>query len=195
MTLDPAAVAAKMRGMDTPQEQVRVFFALWPTPQERAALAAWQAGLHRLCGGRVMQPDTLHTTLVFLGEVAENQMAALQCAAREVALEPFELCFDAARYWGHNHVVFAAPGVAPAPLHALVRSLEQLLAAHRFRFERRPYQPHVTLLRHAQWNDAPLPAMPAACWRINDFVLVQSLRDGHGACYRVLGRFGVSALE
>lgn len=116
MTLDPAAVAAKMRGMDTPQEKARVFFALWPKPQERTALAAWQAGLQRLCGGRVMQPDTLHTTLVFLGEVAANQMEALQCAAREVALEPFELRFDAARYWGHNHVVLAAPGVAPAPL-------------------------------------------------------------------------------
>lgn len=181
--------------MDSPKEHAHVFFALWPKPQERTALAAWQAGLHKLCGGRVMRPDTLHTTLVFLGEVAVARMEALQLAAQEVALEPFELCFDAAHYWGHNHIVFAAPGRVPAQLKQLVNTLQRHLINHCFHFEQRAYQPHVTLLRHAQWNDAGLPAMTAVCWRINDFVMVQSLRDGQGARYKVLARFGASALE
>ncbi|OGS90515.1 MAG: 2'-5' RNA ligase [Gallionellales bacterium GWA2_60_18] len=167
----------------------RVFFALWPDDAERAALAAWQEPLRELCGGRAMRPDTLHTTLVFLGEMPVQRLEPLQLAAQEVAFGPFELRFDGARYWGHNHVVFAAPGAVPAALHALVHSLEQRLAVHRFRFERRIYKPHVTLLRHAQWGDTPLPELPPAVWQARDFVLVRSLRDEQGARYEVLAKF------
>jgi len=183
-----------MNDMDSPKEPARVFFALWPRPREQTALAAWQDGLHQLCGGRLMRPDTLHTTLVFLGEVAADRMEALQWVAQEVALEPFELCFDTAHYWGHNHIVFAAPGRVPPQLERLVQGLQRHLTHHCFHFEQRPYQPHVTLLRHAQWNDAPLPAMTEVRWRCRDFVLVESLRDANGVRYEVLHRFGSRGL-
>lgn len=190
--LDLDGVVGRMGGMDGEfrmKQRLRIFFALWPDDGERGALAAWQTPLHELCGGRAMRPDTLHTTLVFLGDVPADRLEALQRAAQETAFEPFSLCFDGARYWSHNHVVFAAPSVAPAPLHALVRSLEQRLAAHRFRFERRPYKPHITLLRHAQWGAAALPALPPVVWQVRDFVLVSSLRDERGARYEVFARY------
>lgn len=169
--------------------QMRVFFALWPSEVERAALAAWQTPLRELCGGREMLPATLHTTLVFLGEIAADRLPAAQLAAREVSAAPFEICFETACYWGHNHIVFAAPGSAPPRLVQLVSDLEQRLAEHHFSFERRPYKPHVTLLRHALWSDAELPPMPAVSWRIDGFVLVQSRGDERGARYEVLARF------
>jgi 2'-5' RNA ligase len=175
--------------MNTSIEQVRVFFALWPSQSERSALAAWQPSLHDLCGGRVMRMDTLHTTLVFLGEIAAHRLEAAQLAAQEVRAKPFKICFDTARYWGHNHIAFAAPGSVPPQLVQLVAELEQSLSRHRFRFERRPYKPHVTLLRHALWSDDELPLMPAVTWQISDFVLVQSLSDEQGARYEVLARF------
>jgi len=184
-----------MGSMNSPNAQARVFFALWPNRQQRAALAVWQARLHELCGGRVMRPDTLHTTLVFLGEVSQQRLEALQLAAQEVAFEPFELRFDMARYWGHNHIAFASPSSVPPQLQRLVDELEQRLTSHGFRFERRPYKPHVTLLRNAQWSDAELPTMPAVRWPVSDFVLVQSLSDEQGARYEVLARFAASALE
>ena len=184
-----------MTGMDLPNKNVRVFFALWPGQTERTALAAWQTGLQALCGGRVMRPDTLHATLVFLGEVALSRLEALQLAAQEVAFEPFELCFDTARYWGHNHIAFAAPGNVPPQLARLAGDLERHLIRHRFRFERRPYKPHITLLRNAQWSDAELPVLPAVHWQVGDFALVQSLSDERGARYELLARFGASILE
>lgn len=168
---------------------MRVFFALWPNAAERAAMAAWQPPLRKLCSGKAMRPDTLHATLVFLGDIAVHRLEALKLAAQEVEGEPFELCFDSARYWGHNHIAYAAPSVVPAPLSLLVCDLERRLRAHRFRFDRREYKPHVTLLRHAQWSDEPLPEMPAAIWRAHDFALVQSLSDEQGARYKVLARF------
>lgn len=175
--------------MSDTSSSVRVFFALWPHAGERAVLASWQPPLRKLCGGRAMRPDTLHATLVFLGDLAAHRLEALKLAAQEVGGEAFELCFDRARYWGHNHIVYAAPSVVPAPLSQLVLDLEQRLQAHRFRFDRRDYKPHATLLRHAQWSDEPLPEMPEVAWRVRDFVLVQSLRDDRGARYEVLARF------
>lgn len=175
--------------MNSPAEKVRVFFALWPSQPERAALAAWQAPLHKLCGGRAMRPATLHTTLVFLGEIDVQRLEALQLAAQEVQAAPFVVHFDQARYWGHNHLVFAAPAEIPPPLQQLVGDLEQRLRKHRFALEPRPYKPHVTLLRNAQWSDAKLPPMPSVRWQAGDFVLVQSKNDGQGANYEVLARF------
>ena len=63
----------------------RVFFALWPAAIESAQLAAWQAPLKRLCGGRAMRGETLHNTLVFIGEVELYGLEVLQLAAQEVS--------------------------------------------------------------------------------------------------------------
>ena len=171
------------------EPSARVFFALWPDDAERAALAAWQPPLHKLCGGRSMRAVTLHATLVFLGDVVLHRLEALQLAAQEVEGEPFDLAFDVAHYWGHNHIVFAAPHAVPPQLMQLVRALEQRLGKHHFHFDKRPYKPHITLLRHAQWSDAPLPDMQRVTWRVRNFALVQSVSDEVGANYRVLARF------
>ncbi|MFZ2303071.1 MAG: RNA 2',3'-cyclic phosphodiesterase [Gallionella sp.] len=178
----------------------RVFFALWPTDEERGKLAAWQAPLKKLCGGRAMRGETLHNTLVFIGNVELYGLEVLQQAAQEVSGEGFRLCFDDARYWGHNHIVYAAPRQMPQQLAQLVSMLEQRLIAHRFKFasyhsESCDYQPHVTLLRGAHWSDTPLPAMQPVCWQIADFALVQSVpRDGL-TDYRVLTRFPLGACD
>ncbi|ADE10576.1 RNA 2',3'-cyclic phosphodiesterase [Sideroxydans lithotrophicus] len=168
---------------------LRLFFALWPNTVERTALAAWQPPLRESCGGRAMLPDTLHTTLVFVGNVAEHRLETLRLAAQEVSGRGFGLDLTEAHYWGHNHIVYAAPQTVPVQLADLVIDLEHSLRKHRFHFEQRPYKPHVTLLRNAQWSEASLPAMRTVRWRIEDFVLVHSLSDEQGARYEVLARF------
>jgi 2'-5' RNA ligase len=169
---------------------LRLFFALWPSSAECSALSAWHSPLRLLCGGRVMRTDTLHSTLVFLGDVEESRLEALLLAAQETNWQGFELKLTTAHYWGHNHIAFAAPDATPPQLAELVKELESRLRKHRFHFEKRPYKPHVTLLRNAQWSDAPLPLMPAVSWKFNNFVLVQSMRDEGGAAhYEVLARF------
>ena len=171
--------------MNAHSDIARIFLALWPSPPERRALAAWQERLKDM--GRVMRPATLHATLVFLGEIEVSRLEALLLAAGEVAARSFELCFDEARYWGHNHIVYAAPSVVPDALLHLVSELEQSLIRHRFNFDQREYKPHITLLRNAHWTDDPLPEMKPVCWKIKDFVLVQS--QGGVMNYRVLAHF------
>lgn len=174
-------------------QSARVFFALWPETTESRQLAAWQVQLNRLCGGHAMRGKTLHNTLLFLGDVVLHRLEALQLAAREINVENFKLCFDEARYWRHNHIVYAAPAHVPQHLTSLVHALEQRLAAHHFKFDQRDYCPHVTLLRNAQWNDVPLPAMQPVCWTISDFALVQSICRNGLTDYKVLVRFPLSA--
>ncbi|MEO8331032.1 MAG: RNA 2',3'-cyclic phosphodiesterase [Gallionella sp.] len=173
----------------TDHSRVKVFFALWPTAAERNRLAAWQTPLKLLCDGRAMHGETLHATMVFIGDIDPGRLEALQLAAREVDGESFEVCFDVARYWGHNHIVYAAPVHFPQQLARLVGALQQGLARHRFKFDIRDYKPHVTLLRNAHWTDAPLPAMQPVRWQMHDFALVQSRQQGGLSSYRVLARF------
>ena len=136
-----------------------------------------------------MSDETLHNTLVFLGNIEQSRLETLQLAALEVSAVCFELCFEVARYWGHNHIVYAAPVHVPPALAQLVDTLEQRLVKHHFNFDRREYKPHVTLLRNAHWTDAPLPEMPPVRWQVHDFALVQSVREDGLANYRVLERF------
>jgi RNA 2',3'-cyclic 3'-phosphodiesterase len=166
----------------------RVFFALWPDAPEQAALSVWQQPLQALCGGRAMAAVKLHNTLVFLGNVELDRLEALKLAAQEVTGAGFQLVFDVARYWGHNHIVYAAPVTLPQHLGQLVQALEQSLLHHHFKFDPRSYKPHVTLLRHAQWTDSPLPALPPVRWQIRNFALVQSVSEGTGVRYEVLAR-------
>ncbi|MCX7192922.1 MAG: RNA 2',3'-cyclic phosphodiesterase [Proteobacteria bacterium] len=170
-------------------DSVRIFFALWPANAERGALVDWQCTLEDVCGGRVMRADTLHATLVFIGEIEAARLEALKLAAAEVVAGCFDLCFDEARYWGHNHILYAAPNVVPQQLVQLVRELELHLTRHRFKFEQREFKPHVTLLRNARWTEDPLPKMPPVRWLIREFVLVQSVRGE--ANYRILANFSL----
>lgn len=181
--------------MSPPQRNptVRVFFALWPTAAERGALAAWQAPLKGLYGGRMMRSETLHSTLVFVGEIEPARLEPLRRAGQEACAEGFDLRFTAARFWGRNHIVYAAPDHVPPPLAQLVGSLEQSLARRGFTFDPREYKPHITLLRNARWTGAELKTMQPVCWRILDFALMESVPQGELMGYRTLARFPLKA--
>ena len=174
-------------------KSVRVFLALWPDDDVRAALAAWQVTLQVLCGGRETPAMNLHNTLIFLGVVKTERLEALNLAVEEVRGKSFQLIFDIARYWGHNHIIYAAPSVVPEQLLQLESGLESSLRKHHFNFDKRSYKPHITLQRHAHWTDTPLPTMPAISCGFHDFVLVQSVSAAQGVRYEVLSRFQLNS--
>ena len=136
-----------------------------------------------------MRSENLHNTLVFIGHIEQSRLEALQWAAQESSGKAFELCLDTAHYWGHNHIVYAAPSHVPPHLVQLVGTLERHLTKHRFKFDLREYKPHITLLRNARWTDAPLPEMQPVRWQVQDFALVQSAQKDGLANYQVLARF------
>ena len=145
--------------------------------------------LHQECGGRVMRRDNLHLTLVFLGNVAREKIPQLEAIAKQHGCTRFDLAFGITGYWRHNRIVWAAPRATPEPLGKLVAALEQALQQSKFRFDRRPYAPHMTLLRDAR---APAALPPLAFdWPLRDFTLVESVRGAQGPEYRVLARWNL----
>ncbi len=177
---DPAAL--------TRQRQARVFFALWPDAPVRDELARTAAVLHAVRGGRRTRPEAMHLTLVFVGAVARERLPELQAAAGEIGSPPFEIVFDRARCWRHNRIAFLTAGEPPQKLAALVSALQEALERSAIAYDRRPFVPHVTLLRDADCRRDDPPIRPIR-WRVTEFVLVESVLGPQGAHYPVLGRY------
>jgi len=171
-------------------DRMRLFFALWPDEEVRASLDAAAGKLHELRGGRRTRPDTLHLTLVFIGETAVDKLPELLAAAAGVAVQKFEVLFDRSDCWRHNHIAHLGASLSPPALLELVGQLESRLSSAGIPFDRRPYVPHITLLRKADCSPGKEnPALAPIRWPARDFVLVRSSLRSGGALYEQMGRW------
>jgi RNA 2',3'-cyclic 3'-phosphodiesterase len=165
-------------------DPMRLFFALWPSPQVRAQLADWGRTLHAACGGRMIRPENLHMTLGFLGDVGEARIAQVEQAASEVAPQACSLVLDEAGYWKHNRIAWAGASALPPELQTLVAELRSSLDRINIGFDSKEFVAHVTLLRNAHEPRA-MPELPAIGWPLQGFVLVQSVALPAGNRYEI----------
>src|SRR3989338_1351130 len=86
-----------------------LFFALWPDGKTRDALDKAGKQLHAACGGRPTKRETIHLTLVFLGDVPVERIDELRTLAAQVSAPSFELVLTQLGWWKHNRVAWAAP--------------------------------------------------------------------------------------
>jgi len=168
---------------------LRLFFALWPDDAVRAALASASTAIHRVAGGRVTGPESIHMTLAFLGDCDADRLGALKAAAARVRVRPFELVLDEAGFWKHNRIAWVGAKGISAALGALVEELRAALADAQFAFDPRPFVPHVTLVRKAQPGFA-MPALDPIRWPVDGFALVRSVMKPAGSDYLVESRWG-----
>jgi RNA 2',3'-cyclic 3'-phosphodiesterase len=173
------------------EQSLKLFFALWPDADTRAALNQAGKRLHKAWGGRRMHSDGLHLTLAFLGDTPTTRLDELRMLAATIAGEDFTLSLDRPGCWQHNHVGWLGASEAPAALEQWVSNLTAALQTARFSFDRRPFVPHVTVLRNA--HCAALPVCQAVVWRAEYFALLASRRVGSGGGYEVLGEWPLSA--
>ena len=162
----------------------RLFFAVWPAPDIQQALGERARELKQECGGRAIPADNIHLTLVFLGDVERPRQPQVEAIAAAVPGLRFDLAIDRVDYWKHNRIVWAGVARCPEALQALVMMLERTLSAEGFRLDRRPYVPHITLLRNAR--RAPRQgALPGIAWPVNRFALVESVARERRRVYEV----------
>lgn len=181
----------------------RVFLALWPDDSVRNRLAAQGRRLHKSLTGKLTRPETIHLTLAFIGPLAVDRQKSLCEALLSVSVPRFEVVFDRAECWSHNRIGFVAPTEIPSNLFDLVGGLEKTLDKLGITYDRRPYKPHITLIRKAncpkknpaggrvpvspEWGDfAPIK------WSADNFVLVESVLSAEGSNYRLVERFALS---
>lgn len=179
--------------MEIKQNQVapataRLFFALWPSAAASAELAMAGQRLHGICGGRRTHMETIHLTLVFLGELGPERIDDLLELAGKIQVPAFDIGLTRFGWWPHNRIVWAAPEEMPAELLLLVDQLREKLHNASFCFDAQPFVPHITLLRKGCCKDNPLPAADVE-WRAEDFVLVRSVPSERGSAYEVVGRW------
>ncbi len=164
----------------------------------RARLAAQARRLHQLWGGRIMRPETLHLTLVFIGNVAHNLLPNRLGVPHGVDIPAFATVFDRADCWRHNRIGFLTATSPPQALFDLVQALEGSLIQAGIDFDRRPYQPHITLLRNVTCGSRTLAGDEAAAdfqpitWDAREIVLLGSSASPVGVVYRPLATYPLS---
>jgi 2'-5' RNA ligase len=163
----------------------RLFFALWPSPEVQRSLR--NIALQHLgeCGGRPMRANTLHMTLLFMGAVKRLQIVELMHAAEKVSPSPFAFKLQQVACWPRNHIGYAAPRNEVEELAWLARLLRQEVEHAGFRFDRKDFVPHVTLLRDIVHPVDPRLIDPIE-WQVSEFALVESVLTEHGVRYQKL---------
>lgn len=175
-------------------EQHRLFFALWPGDDVRAAIAAAADALehHHRGSGRRIKPQRYHLTLQFLGSwsaLHETLVTSACRAAAGVSAPRFALRLDRAGgfrirsmpWWlGCRATPPALQGLWDALGGALVRAGVRVQSGQTL-------TPHVTVVRDAA-GVLPPTDVPPIVWQVRDFVLVHSAL-GAQSQYRLLDRW------
>ena len=132
---------------------------------------------------RPVLPENLHLTLLFLGSVPAGLIDDLCIGAHTVATQCGQLSMQLNRFgcWTRPGIVWLAPVPAPARLVALAHHLRDMAQELNLPLEKRPYKPHVTLLRGYRPSDRitpeclTAPSLPA--WPVHSFTLMESRPD------------------
>jgi 2'-5' RNA ligase len=174
---------------------MRAFIAV-PIPQElRQRLAeAGVAALGDRNGVRVVRPEAMHVTLVFLGEVEETDLAAVRAAMEEAVtgVGAFTASLGAAGQFPPKRrpkVFYVGLADGAAECRRLYTGLHRRLA-RRFELDSRPFTPHITLARVKDPRSMPQAAALGirveARFPVTRCVLYESTLTPQGAQYRAV---------
>jgi 2'-5' RNA ligase len=180
---------------------IRAFVAVpVEDPVTRRRLAGARSLVPPLHGVRWTPEGQLHFTLKFLGEIAEDRVAAARSATtRAAAATPFRLALEGLGAFpprGPARVVWAGCGEGAEALSRLALAVESAFLAEGFPPEERPFAPHLTLAR-VKDPDAgrrlsrallSIPAEPFGAVAVSSLVLFRSELTPRGAEYGELLR-------
>ena len=151
MTLVPGA-----RSGDDPGARgtTRVFFALGPHPEALPGLGDLQRRLLPLCRGRRVRPvirANLHVTLAFSGDRTDEEIEALLAAAPTIELPREPIPARTGRVLGlpgpERPRVVALELESDGAIERLAKNVAACMDAIGCPRDRRPFKPHLTLLR------------------------------------------------
>ena len=178
--------AATVEGRD----RLRLFCALTLPPPAVERIAAWQADA--LCGGRLVRPEHLHVTLAFLGGRPAAELAAITAELRTAAHAAARPVLRLRSYRETRSVgmlVLNDLGGRATAFAADVHARLERLGA--YRRERRPWLPHVTVLRFRERPRLRPPLPDLGDVSLSEAAVYHSVLRPTGAQYEVLERVGL----
>ncbi|MBI4297121.1 MAG: RNA 2',3'-cyclic phosphodiesterase [Chloroflexi bacterium] len=190
-------------------ESVRAFIAVELPPALREGLARVQAQLRpRFSSVKWVEPEGIHLTLKFLGQVPTDQVEVIGQALGQLAQGISPFIVEVEGLGGFPNLM--SPRVlwiglkAPDSLVALQTSVEEAMASLHYLRESRSFSPHLTLGRVREGAAAgerrrlgeaaqALPPEPLGPFRVEQVSLMQSTLTLQGARYRCLAAFLLSS--
>ena len=173
----------------------RIFFALWPDDTVRRQIVdQFRHTPQSKTSARLMRKHNLHITLHFIGNVDAEQRDCMHQAAQQVRGEPFQLCLDRYGHFYRAKVFWLGSEQVPQALHDLHTALGEALQPCGYQIERRPFAPHVTLLRKLARPGEMVKPDPIR-WSVNEFVMVESVPVEGGVDYRVIERYALGGCD
>ena len=183
-------------------ETFRTFIAIDLSDDVRGFLGARAERLRRSGGDvRWVQPDRIHLTLVFLGEVAVERLSALEAAARGACagFGPLALRAGGAGQFpprGRPRVIWSAIDDPTGALLGLQKALAEAAAAFAEEVEDRAYVPHLTLGRVRGGRDlerlgeavAAMERDAGPAFEAREVVIYRSRLSPQGPQYTALAR-------
>lgn len=201
----------------TSLEPVRAFLAVPISPTAKVALKnvvrLLSADAPR--GVRWVDPEAIHLTLKFLGNVESSRVTDITTAMRRATqgAPQFRLRLSGVGTFPNGNrprVLWAGVNGDLEPLQELQRRVEDALADVGFPREGRPFSPHLTLGRvrdqasgeeRKRISAAMLAASPAAAldatepWLVETLCLVESHLSPEGATYTTLANANLGVAE
>ena len=183
-------------------ETVRTFIAIEMPPEVREYLDRCQDRL-RGAGGKVrwVRTDLIHLTLVFLGEVAVEQLDALGAAVEGAVAGVSPLALRAAGAGqfpprGRPRVIWIGFDEPTGALLALQKAVADATVPFAEKVETRPYRPHLTLGRVRTGGDlhrlsaavADMADRQGPQFDADEIVVMQSTLSPQGPTYSPLSR-------
>jgi RNA 2',3'-cyclic 3'-phosphodiesterase len=169
----------------------RLFFALWPSDLTRQSIVETFINLSPPVKGNVIRWDNLHMTIHFVGQATEEVKQCMHAAARSIDVDEFELKLDCFGYFPRAKIFWMGCKEQAAGITLLHQALGMALERCGYQCEVRAYAPHVSLVRKCvtaeiSQSDFSIP------WRVNEFVLVESVTVDHGVLYKVIEKYPLS---
>jgi 2'-5' RNA ligase len=167
---------------------IRLFTALELPVSVRNRLEELQGGVP---GARWSEPEDMHLTLRFIGEVHEDVAHDIDSALSGLRAAPFEIALTGIGEFGGKTPRTLWAGVNKSePLITLVQKIENALQRIGLEPETRKYSPHVTL---ARLRDSPRAKVldfishhnlfGTEPFKVTEFVLFSSHPSPHGHQY------------
>jgi 2'-5' RNA ligase len=166
-------------------ERIRLFCALRLPEPTVAALVEWQQD--ELSQGRILAREQLHVTLAFLGSRPADELPAIAAALREACAATARPALRVRGYRETRSVAMIVLDDEGGRATALARDLHKRLERLRvYERERRPWLPHVTVLRFRERPRLRPPLPGLGEFSPSDAAVYSSVLRLTGARYEVL---------
>lgn len=176
---------------------IRLFVALDLPDDVRRRLAGLGGGVP---GARWTEPESLHLTLRFIGEVPEDQATDIDAALAEIQAPGFDLTLDGVGVYGsgRNARVLWAGVERNEALGHLQAKVESALVRTGLPAEERRFSPHVTLARLKDASHDRIARFlgerglfRAGPFPVDHFTLYRSHLGKTAAVYEAVGEYGL----